>query len=194
MLQNAFCLLRKSLVRKLLSQFRLKVRRDCRQQVGNMGHEWQFHIRFAEYQRVLVGLELYRTPEMRFVHSSLHWSSLKPHPPGTQRTPNAALRHRDDPGKTHVHQQRRLLLVRKKPEELDGEFIPPFDYADFLWTSELFVARHSLDSVPKRPRGDRSNLYRIVPLKALLFPQLQPNGRIVADFGNSSVQRKKLFG
>jgi len=83
--------------------------------------------------------------------------------------------------------------MREKPDELDSGFISPFDYADLLWTSELFVARQPLDSVPERPRGDRGNLYRVVPLKALLCPQLQAEVRIVAGFGNSSVQREKLF-
>src|SRR5271157_2808331 len=194
MLQNAFCLLRKRLVRELLSQFCLKLRRDGRRQVGIMGHEWQFQIRFAEYQRVLVGLELYGTPKMRFVHFSLHWDSLELYPLWNQRPPNAPVGHRDDPCETHVHQQWWFFLMREKPDELDSGFIPPFNYANLLWTSELFVARQPLDSVPERPRGDRSNLYRIVPLKALLCPELQPNSRIVAGFGNSPMQRKKLFG
>ena len=80
------------------------------------------------------------------------------------------------------------------PDELDSGFIPPFNYADLLWTSELFVARQPLDSVPERPRGDRGDLHRVVPLQALLCPQLQTKTRIVAGFGNSPVQRKKLFG
>ena len=124
----------------------------------------------------------------------MRWSTLKLHPFGIQSTSNAPLGHSDDPGETYVHQQRRFFLVGEKPDELYEGFIPPFDYADLLWTSELFVARQPLDSVPERPRGDRGNLYRIVPLKALLCPQLQAKIRIVAGFGNSSVQREKLFG
>jgi len=37
--------------------------------------------------------------------------------------------------------------VCEEPDELDGAFIAPTDYTDFLWTGELFVARQPLDSV-----------------------------------------------
>ena len=36
----------------------------------------------------------------------------------------------------------------EKPDELDRAFITPFDETDFLWTSELFVARQPLDATP----------------------------------------------
>src|SRR5882762_3419440 len=141
-----------------------------------MGHKWQFHVRFVEYQGILVGLELYWTTEMRFVHFSVRGSSLKLNPTGIQRAANAAMRHSDDPRETHVHQQRWLLLMREKPDKLDSGLIPPFYYTDLLRTGELFVARQPLDGVPKRPRGDRGDLNRVVPLDAILGPQLQPKG------------------
>jgi len=37
----------------------------------------------------------------------------------------------------------------EKPDELDRVFIAPFDETDFLWTSELFVARQPLDRIPE---------------------------------------------
>jgi hypothetical protein len=86
---------------------------------------------------------------MRFEHFSMRWSSFKLHPFGTQRAANAPMRHSDDPRETHVHQQRRFLVMREKPDELDSGFIRPFYYADLLWTGKLFVARQPLDGVPK---------------------------------------------
>jgi hypothetical protein len=44
--------------------------------------------------------------------------------------------------------------MREKPDELDSGFISRFDYADLLWTSELFVARQPLDS----SRNDRAEI------------------------------------
>jgi len=75
--------------------------------------------------------------------------------------------------------------VCEEPDELDGAFIAPTDYTDFLWTSELFVARQPLDSVPKRPRGECGDFDRVVALEALLGPQLQAKAGIVAGFSNS---------
>jgi len=66
---------------------------------------------------------------------------------------NAPVRHADDPCETHVHQQRRLLLMREKPDELDSGFIAPFDYTDFFWTGELFVARQTL-TASRRERAE----------------------------------------
>ena len=84
--------------------------------------------------------------------------------------------------------------MRQKPDELDSGFIPSLDDADRLWTGELFVARNARDSVPERPRGDGGDLHRVVSLQALLCTQPQATTRIVAGFGNSPVQGKKLFG
>src|SRR5882724_9719211 len=131
---------------------------------------------------------------MRFVHFSVRGSSLKLNPIGMQRAANAPMRHSDDPRETHVHQQRRFLVMREKPDEPDSGFIPAFYYTDLFWTGKLFVARQPLDGVPKTPRGDCGDLNRVVPLDALLGPQLQPKGGIVAGFCNSSVKRKELLG
>ena len=82
----------------------------------------------------------------------------------------------------------------EKPDELDRAFIAPFDETDFLWTSELFVARQPLDSVPKRPRGECGDFNRVVALEALLGSQLQAKAGIVGGFSNSPVKREKLLG
>ena len=82
----------------------------------------------------------------------------------------------------------------EEPHELDGAFIAPTDYTDFLWTGELFVARQPLDSVTKRPRGECGDFNRVVALEALLGPQLQAKAGIVGGFSNSPVKREKLLG
>src|SRR5437867_11794579 len=69
----------------------------------------------------------------------------------------------------------------EKPDELDRAFIAPFDETDFLWTSELFVARQPLDRIPERPRGERSELHGVIALDALLGPELQAKRRILAS-------------
>ena len=84
--------------------------------------------------------------------------------------------------------------MREKPDELDRAFIAPFDETDFLWTSELFVARQPLDCIPERPRGERSKLHGVIALHALLGPQLQAKPRIVASFRYSPVQSEKFLG
>jgi hypothetical protein len=82
----------------------------------------------------------------------------------------------------------------EKPDELDRPFIAPFDETDFLWTSELFVARQPLDRIPERPRGERSELHGVIALDALLGPELQTKRRIVAGFRYSTVQSEKFLG
>src|SRR5207245_5109847 len=128
---------------------------------------------YETHFRVLVGLETYRTAKMRFVHFPVRCSSLKLHPLGAQRASNAPLRQREDPRKTDVHQQRRFLVMRQKPDELDSGFIPSLDDADRLWAGALFVPRNPRDSVPERPRGDGGDLHRVVSLQALLCTQPQ---------------------
>jgi len=58
----------------------------------------------------------------------------------------------------------------------------------------LLVPRRSLDGVPERPRRERREFYRIVPLDALLGPQLQARSRIFAGFRDTSIQLKELLG
>ncbi len=82
----------------------------------------------------------------------------------------------------------------EKPDELNRTFIAPFDETDFLWTSELFVARQPLDRIPERPRGERSELHGVIALDALLGPELQAQRRIVAGFRYSPVQSEKFLG
>ena len=82
----------------------------------------------------------------------------------------------------------------EKPDELDRAFIAPFDETNFLWTSELFVAHQPLNRIPKRPRGERSELHGVVALDTLLGPELQAERRIVADFRYSPVQSEKFLG
>ena len=82
----------------------------------------------------------------------------------------------------------------EKPDELDRAFIVPFDETDFLWTSELFVARQPPDRVPERPRGECSELHGIIALDAILGPELQAKRRIIAGFRYSPVQSEKFLG
>ena len=58
----------------------------------------------------------------------------------------------------------------EEPDELDRAFIAANDYTDFLWTSELFIARQPLDSILKRARGECSEFNRIVTFEVLLGP------------------------
>src|SRR5215467_13291524 len=74
---------------------------------------------------------------------------------GAQGPCSASARDGNDPRETHVHQQRRLFLMREKPDELDGAVIPPFNKTDFLWAGELLVACQPLQRVAKRPGGER---------------------------------------
>ena len=82
----------------------------------------------------------------------------------------------------------------EKPDELDRAFIAPFDEMDFLWTRELFVTRQPLDRIPERPRGERSELHRVIALDTLLGPELKAKRRIVAGFRYSPVQSEKFLG
>ena len=82
----------------------------------------------------------------------------------------------------------------EKPDELDRAFIAPFDETDFLWTSELFVARQPLDRISERARRERGELHGVIALDALLGPELQAKGRIVAGFRYSPVQSEKFLG
>src|SRR5258708_37487757 len=129
---------------------------------------------------------------MRFIHFLVYQSSLKLHALRIDRPPSASTCDTNNPRETRVPQQRRLCLVCAEPDELDGAFIAPTDYPDFLWTGELFVARQPLDSVPKRPRGECGDFNRVVALEALLGPQLQAKADIVAGFSNSPVKCEKL--
>src|SRR3981189_1605940 len=130
------------------------MRRHSCQQSRVVGDKRQIHILFTEYQGVLVGFEFNGAAEMRLIHFSVYRSSLKLHALRIHRPSSASARDANNPRETHVHQQRRLFLVCEEPHELDGAFIAPTNYTNFLWTSQLFVARQSLDSVPKRPRGE----------------------------------------
>ena len=82
--------------------------------------------------------------------------SLKLDSLGLERSTRASLTESNNPCKADVYEQRRLLLMGEKPDELDRVFIASFDETDFLWTSELFVAGQPLDRIPERPRGERS--------------------------------------
>ena len=50
------------------------------------------------------------------------------------------------------------------------------------------------DRIPERPRGERSELHGVIALDALLGPELQANGRIVAGVRDPPMQRKELLG
>ena len=84
--------------------------------------------------------------------------------------------------------------MRQQPEELNRAFITAFDETDFLWTSELFVARQPLDRIPERPRGERSEFHGVIALDAILGAELQAKRRIVAGFRYSPVQSEKFLG
>src|SRR5919108_4895545 len=82
--------------------------------------------------------------------------------------------------------------MRKKPDKMDSAFASALDEANFLRTSELFVAREPLNSVSKRTGRKRGDLNGIVALDASLGPQLQSKARIVASFRDSPIKGKKL--
>src|SRR5437870_11350235 len=105
---------------------------------------------------------------MRFVDLSVGWRPLKLYPLGTQASSDATMRHRDDPSKTYIYQQRRFLLKREKPEKLDSGFLPTFDDSDLLRTSELLVAGNARDRISKCSSRDRGDLHGVVSLDALL--------------------------
>jgi hypothetical protein len=131
---------------------------------------------------------------MRLVHFSMRGCSLKLDSLGRKRSSRASLTEGNNPCKADVYQQRRLLLMGEKPDELDRAFIAPFDETDFLWTSELFVARQPLYRIPERPRGERSEFHGVIALDALLGPELQAQLRIVAGFRYSPVESEKFLG
>src|SRR6266699_3144397 len=120
-------------------------------------------------------------------------SPLKLDSLGSQRSSRASLGEGHNPCKADVYQQRRLLLMRQQPEELNRAVITAFYETDFLWTSELFVARQPLDRFPERPRGERSEFHRVIALDALLGPELQANSGIVAGLRDPPMQRKELL-
>jgi hypothetical protein len=82
----------------------------------------------------------------------------------------------------------------QKPDELDRVFIAPFDETNFLWTSELFVARQPLDRISERPRRERSEFHRVIALDAHLVPELEAKRRIGTRFRYSPVQCEKFLG
>lgn len=108
--------------------------------------------------------------------------------------PGASPPDANDPRKTDIHEQLRLLLVRKQPNKLDCAFVPAFDETNFFGTGELFVARHPLYGIAKRSCGERGDFDRVVTLDALLATQLQAETWIVAGFRNSSVKAEELLG
>ena len=120
--------------------------------------------------------------------------SLKLDSLGMERSSRASLTESNNPCKADVYQQGRLLLMREQPNELDRTFIASLDETDFLWTSELFIARRPLYCVPERPRRKRREFHGIIALDALFGSELQANSRIAAGFRNSPVKRKKLLG
>src|SRR5579862_243677 len=130
---------------------------------------------------------------MRLIDVSMRRSSLEFDPLGAYRSSNTSLTEANNPCEAHVHQQWRLLLMRKKPEELDRAFIDLFEQADFFWTGELFVACRPLHRVPERPRRERCEFHWIVPLDAFFGSKFQPDCRIVARFRHSPMKRKKLL-
>ena len=83
--------------------------------------------------------------------------------------------------------------MREQPNELDRTFIASLDETDFLWTSELFIARQPLDRILERPRGEGSEFCRVIALDALLGPELQAKTRILAGLRNSPVQSEEFL-
>ena len=57
-LQNPFCLFAERLLRALLGQLRLKLRRHNREQLSVIRGKGQVQVRFAEDQGILLGSEL----------------------------------------------------------------------------------------------------------------------------------------
>src|SRR5205085_11663906 len=103
-------------------------------------------------QSILRGLEFYRAVEIRLIDFPIGRRPLQLDPLRVYRLSSTSLTQRDNPCEAHIYQQRRLLLMRQQPEEPDREFVAPFEQTDFLWTSELFIARRPLYCVPERPR------------------------------------------
>ncbi len=114
-LEDGLCLFRESLVCELLRQFRLKLRRHDPEQIAVICDERKVQIRLVEYQRVLVGIELYRTVKVGLVQRSVCWRSLQLHPLGTERPSEPATHHGHHPRKAHVHQERRRFEPAPKP-------------------------------------------------------------------------------
>src|ERR1700730_17422 len=83
-------------------------------------------------------------------------------------------------GKANIDQQRGLLFVSQQPEELNRAFVPALGNANLLRTGQLFVACHSLQSIPKGARIERGHGNRIVALYSLFGPWVKSNGRITA--------------
>src|SRR5436190_5473036 len=98
-LEDGLCLFRESLVRELLRQFRLKLRCHDPEQISVMCDERKVQIRLIEYQRVLVGIEFYRTVKVGLVQCSVCWRSLQRHPLGTERPSEPAMQHGHHPRK-----------------------------------------------------------------------------------------------
>src|SRR2546422_1930508 len=93
-----------SFLRELLRQLRLKLWRDNREQISVVSYKGQLHIRLAEYQGILVGLELYGAAEMGLIDVSVRRSSLKLDSLGVDRATSASPSDADNPCETDVHQ------------------------------------------------------------------------------------------
>ncbi|HET7842324.1 MAG TPA: hypothetical protein VFM21_11990 [Terriglobia bacterium] len=130
---------------------------------------------------------------MLFVDFAKRLRSLEFNPLGANPPADAAIGDSHDPGKTNIHEHRRLLLLGQQPGEMHRAFIPTLDYANFFGASELFVTAQAFDRVPERSGGKRGDFDRVVTLDSVLTPEFETNRRVAADFGNAAIQSEKLL-
>src|SRR5882762_3413961 len=186
-------LLANGFLSELLRQLRFELRRQYGQQIGIVGYEGPFNVGLIKHKHILPGSELHGALKVLLVHLAVRLSSLQFDALGIDKTPGASPTDPHDPGKANIDQERGLDLVRQKPEELNRTFVPAFGNAYLLRAGQLFVACHSLQSIPKRPRIERGDGNRIVALYPFFSPQLESNGGITADFRNPAVKGEQLF-
>jgi hypothetical protein len=159
-----------------------------------MGQEGAINVGFAEDENVLLRVEFHRTLKVCLMHFAVLLGPLEFYALRIYREAGAAPSYADDPCKTGVYEETRLLLVGQQPNELDEVFRATFDQAYLFRASELFVACQPLQCVPKGARVERGDRDWIVTLYTFLGPQLETDRGVLADFRNAPIQREHFFG
>ena len=94
----------------LLRQFRLQLGSNGGEQFRVVREKGHVHVRLAEYEQVFGRHEFHRAFEVLFVDIPERLRPLEFHPLRANPPARAALGDGHDPGKTNVHEHRRLLL------------------------------------------------------------------------------------